>query len=103
MGAKLGANGVDNAALKFDNVRIPRVNMMNKFTDVDDQGKFSSEIKGLNQRFFQVTERLLSGRLCIASMCVGASRSCLYIAITYAKQRMAVGPKGESNAPIFSY
>jgi acyl-CoA oxidase len=48
-----------------------------------------------------VTERLLSGRLCIASMCVGASRACLYIAITYAKQRMAVGPKGLSDTPIF--
>ena len=85
MGVKLGANGVDNAALKFNNVRIPRVNMMNRFTDVDEAGKFSSGIKKLSNRFFTVTERLLSGRVCIASMCVGASRSCLYIAITYAK------------------
>ena len=36
-------------------------------------------------------------------MAVGASRSCLYIAITYAQQRMAVGPKGESDTPIFAY
>ena len=50
-----------------------------------------------------MTEKLLSGRLCIASMAVGASRSCLYIAITYAQQRMAVGPKGESDTPIFAY
>jgi acyl-CoA oxidase len=85
MGAKMGSNGVDNAALKFRNVRIPRENMMNRFTDVDADGKFNSKIKGLSQRFFQVTERLLSGRLCIASMCVGAARSCLYIAITYAQ------------------
>ena len=48
MGAKLGANGVDNAALKFENVRIPRTNMMNKFTDIDENGKFSSSIKGLS-------------------------------------------------------
>lgn len=80
----MGVNGVDNAALMFDNVRIPRENMMNRYSDVDANGNFSSEFKNLSARFFKVTERLLSGRLCIASMCVGASRSCLYIAVTYA-------------------
>jgi acyl-CoA oxidase len=84
MGVKMGQNGVDNAALTFKNVRIPRENMMNKFTDVDANGNFNSKIKNLSQRFFGVTEKLLSGRVCIASMMVGASRSCLYIAITYA-------------------
>jgi acyl-CoA oxidase len=103
MGVKMGVNGVDNAALTFDNVRIPRENMMNRYTDVDQNGTFSTNIKKLPQRFFQVTEKLLSGRLCIASMCVGASRSCLYIAVTYAQQRLAVGPKGESDTPIFAY
>ena len=94
MGVKMGVNGVDNAALTFDNVRIPRENMMNRYSDVDKNGMFSTDIKKLPQRFFQVTEKLLSGRLCIASMCVGASRSCLFIAISYAQQRLAVGPKG---------
>jgi acyl-CoA oxidase len=36
MGVKMGQNGVDNAALFFKNVRIPRVNMLNKFTDVNE-------------------------------------------------------------------
>ena len=35
MGIKMGLNGIDNAALKFHSVRIPRVNMMNKYADVD--------------------------------------------------------------------
>ena len=47
MGVKMGVNGVDNAALTFDKVRIPRENMMNKFTDVDKDGKFNSDIKKL--------------------------------------------------------
>ena len=103
MGHKMGLNGVDNAALMFKNVRIPRVNMMNKFTDVDENGTYSSKFKSIGQRFFGVTERLLSGRICIASMQVGGARACLYIAITYAKKRLAVGPKGESDTPIFYY
>lgn len=85
MGIKMGNNGVDNATLAFNNVRIPRVNMMNRYTDVDESGNFNSKIKSIGGRFFAVTERLLSGRLCIASMTMGAQRACLYIAITYAK------------------
>ena len=77
--------------------------MMNKFTDVDEQGNFNTKLGRLSGRFFGVTEKLLSGRICIASMNIGGSRSCLYIAIKYAKQRLAVGPKGESDTPIFDY
>lgn len=78
-------NGVDNAALLFDNVKIPVENMMNKYADIDKKGEFQSPIKNINARFFKVTERLLSGRLCIASMCLGATRACLYIAIKYSE------------------
>lgn len=31
MGHKLGLNGVDNAKLLFDNIRIPRENLLNKY------------------------------------------------------------------------
>jgi len=47
MGVKFGMNGVDNAALKFNNVRIPRINMMNRYGDVNEQGVFSSDVKNI--------------------------------------------------------
>ena len=31
MGHKMGLNGVDNAKLVFDNVRVPRENLLNRF------------------------------------------------------------------------
>lgn len=96
MGYKMGLNGVDNAALKFNNVRIPRVNMLNKYCDVNESGDFVSDVKGINQRFFKVTERLLSGRLCIASMAFGGAKSIIYITIKYANQRLAVSENGKS-------
>ena len=30
MGYRMGLNGVDNAKLSFDNVRVPRENLLNK-------------------------------------------------------------------------
>ena len=84
MGIKIGVNGVDNAILRFTNVRIPRVNILSKYCDVDANGNFQSAIKKPAARFFAVTERLLSGRVCIAAMCLGGTRGCLYVAIKYA-------------------
>jgi acyl-CoA oxidase len=103
MGLKMGLNGVDNGALFFDKVRVPRVNMMNRYSDVDEKGNFTSETQNIPSRFFKVTERLLSGRLCIASLCMGASRSTLYIGIKYAMQRLGQGASGKSDSPIFEY
>merc|ERR1719427_600694 len=44
MGYKMGLNGVDNAKLSFDNVRIPREALLNKYSDVNEEGVFSSKI-----------------------------------------------------------
>jgi acyl-CoA oxidase len=44
IGTKLGANGNDNGWLMFDNVHIPRFNMLSKFTEVTEEGDF--DIKG---------------------------------------------------------
>jgi acyl-CoA oxidase len=39
MGHKMGMNGVDNAKLSFDNVRVPRTNLLNRFSDISEDGK----------------------------------------------------------------
>ena len=101
MGMKMGLNGVDNGALFFDKVRVPRENLMNRYSDVDEKGNFTSETQNIPSRFFKVTERLLSGRLCIASLCMGATRASLYIGIKYAMQRLSVGQSGKSDTAIF--
>ena len=36
MGHKIGLNGVDNAKLFFDNVRVPRENLLNRYSDVSE-------------------------------------------------------------------
>ena len=37
MGHKMGLNGVDNAKFYFHNVRVPRENLLNKFSDVNEK------------------------------------------------------------------
>ena len=36
MSYKMGLNGVDNAKLGFDNVRVPRENLLNKYSDIGE-------------------------------------------------------------------
>ena len=83
MGHKMALNGVDNGRLIFSNVRIPRENMLNRLNDVNSEGKFESNIKKKSARFFKVADRLLSGRLCIASMNMAVCKKMITIAIRY--------------------
>ena len=83
MGVKIGLNGVDNGRLIFSNVVIKRDQMLNKLNDVKPNGEFVSKQKKPSQRFFKVTDRLLSGRLCIASMNMALCKKVLYQTVRY--------------------
>lgn len=75
----MGLNGVDNAKLSFDHVRIPRENLLNKYSDVMEDGKIGSG----RARFLTVAHQRLSGRICIASMSLGEAKACISVAVRY--------------------
>jgi len=103
MGHRMGLNGVDNAKISFSNVRIPRTNLLDKFSQMDSQGNFQSDIKSTRARFLKVADQLLSGRICIAAMAKGASQASLAIALRYSQTRLTVGKSGLSDTQILSY
>lgn len=102
-GRKMGLNGVDNGIIYFNNVVIPKENMLDRFAGVSEDGKFTSPISSDNRRFFTMLGTLVGGRIGIPRSGVAASKSGLTIAVRYGDQRRQFGPEGGSEVPILNY
>ncbi|KAM0047985.1 putative acyl-CoA oxidase [Helianthus debilis subsp. tardiflorus] len=93
-GHKIGLNGVDNGRIWFDNLRIPRENLLNSVADVSPDGQYWSAIKDPDQRFAAFLAPLLSGRVTIAAGSMNITKIGLAIAVRYSLSRRAfsIGP-----------
>jgi len=86
-GYKLGLNGVDNGKIWFDQVSVPRENLLNKYGDIKEDGTYHSEIKNPNKRFFTMLGTLVGGRICVARAGLGGAKFALAVAIKHALKR----------------
>lgn len=84
---KGGLPGVDNGRIVFDNVRVPRENLLNRYGDVAEDGTYSSPIENPNRRFFTMLGTLIRGRVTVGGSGAAAARVALDIATRYALQR----------------
>jgi len=86
-GLKGGLNGIDNGRLHFTNVRVPRLNLLNRYGNVAEDGEYTSPIASPGRRFFTMLGTLVQGRVSLDGAATVASKLALTIAISYGAQR----------------
>ncbi|WP_373516792.1 acyl-CoA dehydrogenase [Pricia sp.] len=86
-GYKLGLNGVDNGKIWFNQVSVPRENLLNKYGDITPDGTYRSDIKNPNKRFFTMLGTLVGGRICVARAGLGGAKFALAVAVRHALKR----------------
>tara|TARA_R110002096_G_scaffold361075_1_gene554065 strand:- start:3254 stop:5584 length:2331 start_codon:yes stop_codon:yes gene_type:complete len=102
-GHKMGLNGVDNGRIWFDNVRVPRQELLGRFASVAADGTYDSPIASPSRRFFTMLGTLVSGRVSVAAAAVTTSKVALTIAVRYGALRRQFGPEGAPETTILDY
>ncbi|MDA2985889.1 MAG: acyl-CoA dehydrogenase [Actinomycetota bacterium] len=86
-GLKGGLNGIDNGRLHFNQVRIPRANLLNRYADVEPDGTYTSSIENKGRRFFTQLGALVQGRVSLTGAVTNAQKLALDIAVRYSLAR----------------
>lgn len=95
---KGGLPGVDNGRIVFDQVRVPRENLLNRYADVEPDGSYQSSIESDGRRFFTMIGTLIRGRVSVGGSAGAAARVALDIATRYALQRRQFSAPGDDGA-----
>lgn len=64
-GKKAGLDGIDNGFILFNNVRIPKENLLNRIGDINENGEYVSPIKNSDLRFGLSLAGLSAGRIAL--------------------------------------
>ncbi|KAN0003864.1 hypothetical protein ACTFIZ_010024 [Dictyostelium cf. discoideum] len=101
-GHKLGLNGIDNGQIRFDQVRIPRENLLNKYSDVSEDGVYKSQFNTPIKNFAATMAPFIVGRMAITKGCSGAAKTSLSIAIEFSHLRKQFGPSANNELPLIT-
>ncbi len=96
-------HGVDNGFILFTNFRIPRLNLLNRFSDVTEDGKFKTQIESADQRFALQLGALATGRIMVLISCTTAIEMAVKIAIRFAAMRQQFGKPNEPEMSLIEY
>ncbi|MGH3442065.1 MAG: acyl-CoA dehydrogenase [Nitriliruptorales bacterium] len=94
-GHKAGLNGVDNGRLTFDDVRVPREALLDRYASVAPDGTYSSPIENRTKRFFRMVGTLVQGRISVSGAGLSAAKTGLAIAIRYGLVRRQFSAPGD--------
>src|SRR3954471_12806363 len=102
-GAKLGLDGVDNGRIWFDQVRVPRDALLDRYAKVDEDGVYTSPIENPTKRFFTMLGTLIQGRVSVCGASISATKVALAIAVRHAESRRQFGPPGGEEVALLDY
>lgn len=101
-GMKSCLNGNDNGMFVFDNVELPKDALLDRFTRIDEEGNYSTDIPKPQELFNKFTDALLSGRLVVATCVLMLMKPALLIATRYGSTRTVRQRKGDP-LPLWSF
>jgi acyl-CoA oxidase len=102
-GSKLGLDGVDNGRLWFDDVRVPRDALLDRYGTVSPDGGYTSPIEKSSKRFFTMLSTLIQGRISVCGAAINATKVALVIAVRLALTRRQFGPPGGEEVTLMTY
>jgi len=95
-GYKVGLQGVDNGAIRFTHVRVPRENLLDRFASVGRDGKYTSPLETQGKRFAATLGELTGGRVGLTFASLGVLKGATTIAVRYSAHRQQFGPDQKS-------
>jgi acyl-CoA oxidase len=102
-GSKLGLDGVDNGRIWFDQVRVPRDALLDRYAEVRPDGTYFSAIENPGRRFFTMVGTLIQGRVSVGGASINAAKVALTIAVRRGLVRRQFGPPGAEEAVLMDY
>lgn len=102
-GVKMGLNGIDNGRLWFDQVRVPRTHLLNRFGDVTPDGTYTSPIANAGRRFFTMLSTLVGGRITVAGTAISGAKAGLAVALRYTDRRRQFSTGDGPETPLLDY
>jgi acyl-CoA oxidase len=99
-GEKEGLNGVDNGRLWFDDVRVPRDALLDRYGAVAPDGTYTSPIENETKRFFTMLGTLIAGRISVSGAALSATTLAQTIAVRYSLGRRQFHAPGSDQEVI---
>ena len=86
-------NDLDNAWIKFENLKLSKDALLNRFADITDEGDYVQKVEGIPV-FHRIGQRLFSGRVAVAQAALEFRRAIFQSTKDYADQKECWAPKG---------
>jgi acyl-CoA oxidase len=102
-GPKVGNDNIDNGFIGFKNYRIPLESLLDKYSQVSEDGVFTTLINNPDIRFATALGALEEGRITVSLACQNILRNAIVIASRFSVLRKQFGLKDKEEYPIISY